>query len=52
MINASGMAASLGRFPLAVLQLIDTSLPNRIRALAQTALTSSCPFTSVEPGAQ
>src|ERR1700730_10481289 len=52
MINASGMAVSFGTFPLAVLQSIDTSLPNRVRALAQIALTRSCPFTSVEPRAQ
>jgi len=51
MINASGVAASLGRFSLAALQSIDTPLPNRVRALAQTALTRSCPFTSVEPRA-
>src|SRR5258706_14147673 len=52
MINASGIAVSFGRFPLAVLQSIDTSLPNRVRALAQIAVTRSCPLTSVEPRAQ
>jgi len=38
----------LGRFA----KSIDTALPNRVRALAQTASTSPARFTSVEPRAQ